>query len=56
MKARLKVKAKLFVVCFAVDGKYTEKKNRPSIFITHHAIFYVENSVRLTMMGYSTAF
>ena len=43
MKATLKVKAKLFVLCFAIENeKYKEKKDRPSIFITHHAIYDVK--------------
>ena len=43
MKATLKVKAKLFVLCFAIKNKkYTEKKDRPSIFISHHAIYDVK--------------
>ena len=36
--------AKLFVLCFAIENKKIyRKKDRPSIFITHHAIFDVEN-------------
>ena len=36
--------------------KNMQKKDCPSIFITHRAIFVVENSVTLTIAGYSTAF
>ena len=45
MKSSLTVKAKLFVLCFAIENKkiYIQKKDCPSIFITHHAIFDVEN-------------
>ena len=36
--------AKLFVLCFAIENKKIyRKKDRPSICITHHAIFDVEN-------------
>ena len=57
MKEKLKVKAKLFVLYIAIENKkiYRER-DRPIVFITHHAIFDVENSITLTMVGYSMAF
>ena len=57
MKEKLKVKVKLFVLYFAIENKklYRER-DRPSVFITYNAIFDVENSITLTMVGYSMAF
>ena len=47
MKARLNVKAKLFVLCFAIENKKIyRKKDRPSIFIALRAIFDVEYHFR----------
>ena len=56
MKSSLTVKAKLFVLCFLIENNnnnnnnnnkkiyiYIQKKDCPSIFITHQAIFDVEN-------------
>lgn len=55
MKARLKVKAKLSVLCFAIENeKYTGKKI-VRVYLYYHTIFD-KNSVTLTIVGYSTGF
>ena len=56
MKARLKVKTKLFVLCFAIENKKYTGKKIVGVYLYYHTIFDVENSVTLTTVGYSTAF
>ena len=54
MKARLKVKAKLFVLCFAIENKKYTGKKIVRVYLYYHTIFD-KNSVTLTIVGYSNS-